>query len=396
VGPRVVVVGAGVVGAACAYHLTQLGARVYLVDQGDVGGGTSSRCDGNVLAIDKNPGYEAQLARRSQEVLSRMAPTLGDIEYRAPGSYLVLDSELEVEPAQRWAQELTESGVPCTFLDRQEVHRRLPDLARDVPGGLYTPVDATLNPLLYVQAMVAWARERGAQVYQRCTVSQLLVKGGQSQGVRLATGDTWEAEAVVVCAGVHTPALLGPLGIDLPIRARKGHLLVSAKGQRFGDVKVMEFGYLMSKFGLSRQVPPEVEAYGVALVYEPTASGNFLLGSSRQFVDVQDSLDVDVAVVRTIVRRALRFYPQMQNATLLRAYSGLRPWTPDHLPVVSPVPGVEGLYVAAGHEGDGIGLAAVTGELVAHMVMHRPPPLSLEPLSLTRFGSAGGEAQHAS
>ena len=83
---RVIVVGAGVIGAATAYYLQTAGAEVTLFDRADVGGGTSSRSDGNVLAIDKEPGYDGVLALRSQELLAQLADDLGPFEYRAPGS----------------------------------------------------------------------------------------------------------------------------------------------------------------------------------------------------------------------------------------------------------------------------------------------------------------------
>jgi glycine/D-amino acid oxidase-like deaminating enzyme len=207
--------------------------------------------------------------------------------------------------------------------------------------------------------------------------------------VRLGDGTRLEADAVVLAAGVWTPALVRELGVRLPIRPRKGHLVVAARGHRFGSVKVMEFGYLATKFGRQRAADPEAERYGVALVYEPTMSGNFLLGSSREFVGFDTT--PDMAVARAIVRRALRFYPTMRNASALRVYAGLRPWTPDHRPVIGPVDAVPGLVVAAGHEGDGVGLSAVTGALVRDVLHERGPLVDLDPLRWDRFAGVGWE-----
>lgn len=387
---RAIVVGGGVIGSACAFYLTRAGARVTLVEAGALGSGTSSRCDGNVLAIDKNPGYDARMTLLSQALLHELSAVLGDMEYRRPGSYLVCDGDDEVEPARRWVEDNRASGLWLSFLDRAALHARLPDLAEDVPAGLYCASDATLNPLLYVARLAAWAREQGAAVRPLTRVERVRVEDGRAVGVELAGGERLAADAVVVAAGVWTPALLEPLGLALPIRPRKGTLLVSARGPRFGDVKVMEFGYLMNKFGQGRRATPEMERYGVALVYEPTTSGNFLLGSTREFAGEDTTVSVDVA--RAIARRALRFYPGMARATMIRAYAGLRPWTPDHLPAVSAAPGLPGLFVAAGHEGDGIGLSAVTGALIADLVLERPPCLDPGPLDLARFAGGGAAA----
>ncbi len=386
---RVVVVGAGVIGAAITFVLSRAGVPVTLVDRGPLGGGTSSRCDGNVLVIDKDPGYQGALARLSQDLLHAWAGELGDIEYRRPGSYLALAGEDEVEPARTWVADQRREGLDFSYLDAAATHRVMPDLAADVPGSIYSPTDSTLNPLAYVAGLVAKSRHAGAETRPHTPVAAVATGGGRVAGVHLEDGSILAADVVVVAAGVWTPSLLEPLGVAVPIRPRRGHLVVSTKGPRFGDVKVMEFGYLMAKFGRERVVPADVDRYGVALVYEPTRAGNFILGSSREFVGFDTTPDPDV--LRAIVRRALRFYPAMAEATVLRGFAGLRPWTPDHLPVVGWVPSVPGLLVAAGHEGDGIGLAAVTGKLVADLVLEQPPPLAMDPLAVDRFATEASQ-----
>lgn len=381
--PSVLVVGSGVVGAAAALSLAEAGARVTVVDRGPLGGGTSSRCDGNVLVIDKDPGYQSELALLSQDILRSWAPSLGNIEYRRPGSYLALGGDEEEGPARAWVEEQCAAGLRFRYLDRAETHTVMPDLAPDVPGSVYAPSDSTLNPLAYVAGMLAQSRRLGAVTRPHTAVEGLATEGGRVVGARLAGGDVLAADVTVLAAGVWTPDLLAPLDVRVPIRPRRGHLIVSAKGPRFGDVKVMEFGYLMAKFGRERVAPPDVERYGVALVYEPTLSGNFVLGSSREFAGFDTT--PDPRVLATIVRRALRFYPAMAAATVLRGFAGLRPWTPDHLPVVSRVDRLPGLVVAAGHEGDGVGLAAVTGRLVRALVLDEEPALDVAPLRVDRF-----------
>ncbi|MCK4682813.1 FAD-binding oxidoreductase, partial [Candidatus Bipolaricaulota bacterium] len=86
-----------------------------------------------------------------------------------------------------------------------------------------------------------------------------------------------------------------------------------------------------------------------------------------------------------MARRALRFFPTIRDIHIIRSYAGLRPHTPDHLPIVSPVPAVPGLYIAAGHEGDGIGLAPITGKLMSEMITGEPTSIATEPLKLDRF-----------
>lgn len=390
--PSVLIIGAGVIGAAAAYYLSQCGLSVTLVDGGDVGGGTSSRSDGNILAIDKDPGFDSRMALVSQDLLRHLAATLRPIEYRAPGSYLACDNVEEAEAAREWVRRQAAEGLPFQFLDGDAIHRVLPQLASDIPAGVYCASDATLNPLAYTARLVQAAQELGARVLPRYPVARLWVADGGVRGAELVDGQRLSADITVVAAGVWTPMLARDVGLDVPIRPRKGHLLVSARGPLFGQAKVMEFGYLMSKFGRPRQVDDDLAAAGVALVYEPTASQNFLLGSSREFVG--EDTDPDPRVAALIARRALRFYPGMSHARVIRTYAGLRPWTPDHFPIVSRVAQVPGLILAAGHEGDGIGLAAVTGVVVRNLVLEEDPIVDVTPLRWDRFED-GPTASHA-
>ena len=174
------------------------------------------------------------------------------------------------------------------------------------------------------------------------------------------------------------------LDVDIPITPRKGHIIVGARQQPIMMRNVMEFGYLMNKFGRNRIVDERTEKHGVAMVLEPTESQNFLIGSSRQFVGYDGRIDINV--VETMARRALRFYPKMDDFTLIRTYTGFRPWTEDHLPIVSEVNEVPGFYIAAGHEGDGISLATVTGKLVQEMIAGKTETvIPIEPLRFDRF-----------
>jgi len=149
------------------------------------------------------------------------------------------------------------------------------------------------------------------------------------------------------------------VGGELPLRPRKGHILVTAKVPGMVHHPLLEGGYVST-------VQSATEDLQVALVAEPTASGTLLLGSSRQSVGFDRS--VSMTVVGAIAARAVRFLPALAQVPVIRSYAGLRPWSPDHLPLIGPWAQVPGFYVAAGHEGAGIGLAPVTGRLITDWI----------------------------
>src|SRR5699024_10921507 len=157
------------------------------------------------------------------------------------------------------------------------------------------------------------------------------------------------AQKVVNAAGVWAPFIGEMVDIDIPIVPRKGHILVASREKPVMFRNMMEFGYLMNKFGRERIADERTSTHGVATGMERDESTYFVLGSIRQFVGYDSSIDIQV--VQTIDKRAVRFFPKMDDFKIIRSYTGLRPFTKDHLPIVSAVEEVPGFYIAAGHEG---------------------------------------------
>src|SRR5699024_10990522 len=130
---------------------------------------------------------------------------------------------------------------------------------------------------------------------------------------------------VVNAAGVWAPFIGELLNIEIPIVPRKGHIMVGDRQEPDMMRNVMEYGYLMNKIERERIADEQTLEHGVALVLEPTESQNFLLGSSREFVGYDDRVDINV--VETMAKRALRFFPKMDDFNMIRTYTGFRPWT---------------------------------------------------------------------
>ncbi|EEL51974.1 MULTISPECIES: NAD(P)/FAD-dependent oxidoreductase [Bacillus cereus group] len=379
----VLIIGGGIIGSAIAYYVSKCGREVTLLERGELASGTSSRCDGNILAIDKDPGFDSQMSLESQKLVDQLAKELRhSFEYRAPGSILVCESEEEMIAAEKWVKRQKDAGLPFRMLDRQDIRQESPYFADDLLGGLECATDSTVNPYLLSFSLLDEAKRQGTDVHLHTEVRSIQ-KDGTGVFVVETNKGTFTANKVVNAAGVWSPLIGEMLDVKIPIQPRKGHIIVASRQEPVGTRKVMEFGYLISKFGGKRHVDEETEKYGVALVFEPTESQNFLIGSSRQFVGFQTK--VDTSVIKCIAKRAIRFYPKMADMLLIRTYAGLRPWTADHLPIISHVEEVPGFYIAAGHEGDGISLAAITGKLIAEMIEEKKTTVPIESLSHNRF-----------
>lgn len=127
---------------------------------------------------------------------------------------------------------------------------------------------------------------------------------------------------------------------------------------------------------------PELEKYGVSFTIEPSDGHNVLVGSSRNFAGFE--LNTEIEIIHTIAKRAIRFYPILKGVNCIRAYAGVRPFIADHLPLISGVERVPGFYIAAGHEGDGISMAPMTGRLVSELLSGDKPYMDLAPFNYDR------------
>lgn len=379
----IVIVGGGIIGGAIAYYCAKAGLEVTVLEKNELASGTSSRCDGNILAIDKDPGFDSQMSLVSQQLVHELDQELEiKFEYRNPGSILVCESELEMVAAQQWVTRQQEAGLDFKMLDRADLRNESKFFADDLYGGLECKTDSTVNPYMLTFSMFHSAEKMGAKIRKHIEVKN--IKKQPDGTFLIETNESiMTANKVINACGIWAPVVGQMLGVEVPIKPRKGHIIVASRQQPVGLRKVMEFGYLISKFGGERIVDADIEKYGVALVFEPTEAQNFLIGSSRQFVGFDTKVNHDV--VKMIARRAVRFYPKIADMSIIRTYAGLRPWTEDHLPIICEVEEVPGFYIAAGHEGDGISLAAVTGKLVQELLQHKDTCIPTEPVSINRF-----------
>ena len=353
----VVVIGGGIVGAACAYYLTAAGLDIHLVERYFPASGTSRACDSLILLWDKAPGPELALGQASAALWAELAKTLDfDFEYARSGTVLLAENGTAMVSGQAKAETMSEAGVRAEVLDSTGLRSLEPNLASDLAGGVFFPDDAQIDARRATLALISAARQRGLTLHPNAEVTAIRqAPGGRVSGVVTQAGEI-ATDTVVCAAGVWSNRVAQLVGVELPIRPRKGHILVTAKVPALIHHPLLEGGYVST-------VQSAGEGLQAALVAELTTSGTLLLGSSREFAGFDRS--VSLPVVQAIAGRAVRFLPALAGKGVIRSYAGLRPWSPDHLPLIGPVESVPGFYVATGHEGAGICLAPITGQLIA-------------------------------
>lgn len=375
--PDVVVIGGGIIGAACGYYLAREGLSVHLLERSFLASGTSGACEGNLLSWDKELTKELPFGQRSFQLWRELVDELEiDFEYQPKGSVMVAENEQSLAAVEQKVRELAAAGVPGQMLDPQQLHQEEPALADDLVGGALFPEDGQVEPRCATSALAEGGRRHGLVVRQNCPVKRIaLSPDGRVEAVETVSGRIPTA-AVVIASGVWSREVAATVGVDVPVHPRKGQIVVVEKAPYLFRRKLSEAGYTAA-------VESSAAALQVAMVVESTRSGTLLLGSSRELVGYDRSVSLKVAAA--ITARALRFFPSLSGLRAIRNYAGLRPFSPDHLPIIGPLSGVEGLYVATGHEGAGIGLAPATGRLISQWVTKRPLDFPAEWFHPDRF-----------
>ncbi|WP_432124178.1 NAD(P)/FAD-dependent oxidoreductase [Streptomyces sp. C10-9-1] len=360
---RVVVVGAGIVGAACAFHAAAAGLDVTVLDRGPVGAGTTSRGEGNILLSDKRPGPELELARLSRELWDEAGAELGPhtVELQAKGGLVVASTPGALAELQVFATRQSAAGVRT---ERVGCARDLePHLAPGLPGGVHYPQDAQVQPVLAAAGLLGAARRRGARARTGEAVAPVTGRGGRIRGVRTADGAVLPADAVVNAAGTWGGEVGRRLGAPVEILPRRGFVLVTQPLPPMIRHKVYSADYVAD-------VASDSAGLETSCVVEGTRAGTILIGASRERVGFDTAMDP--AVVAALAAGACRLFPFLRTTQVIRTYRGFRPYCPDHLPVVGPDPRVPGVVHACGHEGAGVGLAPATGALVTAHLLGRP------------------------
>lgn len=359
------IIGGGIVGAACAYELGGAGLRVAIVEERGIGSGATNAGMGHLVVLDDS---EAQFAlsryslERWRAISSQLPP---DCDYWQCGTLWVAANEQELRLAREKSGRYAGGGVNAELLDAKQMAEHEPNLRTGLAGGLLIPGDATAHPSSVARYL---AERSGAKLIARRAVR--LVDGE----ARLSDGSTLSAGAIINATGMAA-ALLTP---GLPIRARKGHILVADPGPGFARHQVVELGYVKSTHA--------EEGDSVAFNVRQNRNGELLIGSSRQYG--AEAPGVEPEILERILAHASEYMPALARARQLRSWAGFRAGTPDGLPLIGPCAGFERVFAATGHEGLGATTSLATACLIADQILGRASEIDAAPYRPSRFSNA--------
>lgn len=364
----VVIVGAGIIGCACARECALAGLRVAIVEGGVPAGGASAAGMGHVVVMDDSSAQLALTAYSRGLWSEDLAAMPASVEYQDRGTIWIAADEEEMAEVRAKQKTYAQAGIASQVLDAAEVSRREPNLRKGLAGGLLVPDDVIVYPPAAAGFYLAEAERQGATLYRSRAVSASHFQ------VALADGTRLEAKYIVLAVGTDCSLLPA-----LPVKKRKGHLVITDRYPGFVQHQLVELGYLKS----AHKVAEDSVAFNV----QPRQTGQLLIGSSRQYGD--DDPKADPTILRRMLDRAASYMPGLASLSALRVWTGFRAATVDKLPLIGPAGPLaddHSLWLAVGFEGLGITNAPGAARLLVDAILGRESAIDATPFLPARLG----------
>ncbi|TDB43306.1 NAD(P)/FAD-dependent oxidoreductase [Photorhabdus khanii] len=360
--PDVIIVGAGIIGAACAYQLVQDGLSVAVIDDG--GKGATQAGMGHLVCMDDNPA-ELALSSYSLDIWRTFTPHMPEnCAWRGCGTLWLADADDEMKLAEEKSARLATYGIENIPMTATQIHQMEPMVRAGIAGGLCVPGDG----IIYAPNVVHWFLAAGNEKIQ-------FIKGQvhalEPQTVVLRDGTKYCAPRILLANGLWSTHLLP----ELPIAPKKGQLAITDRYPTCITHQLVELGYSASAHA------PDGTSTAFNVQARPT--GQLLIGSSRQFHNEKPT--IDLALLRSMLQRALHFLPQLGQMNILRCWSGFRAATPDGLPLLGQHPDYDWLWLAVGHEGLGVTTAPGSARIISALMLNRKTEIDPSPYQPARF-----------
>jgi len=239
-----------------------------------------------------------------------------------------------------------------------------------------------VNPINLTLGFAMAAKRNHAKIVTRVKVLDILTKNNTVTGVATTKGN-FKADLVVNAAGSMAGLISKMVDIHMPIKPRRGQIVVTHAGK-----SILKHCLISAKYIAAKYDPALAGKSGQGISMEQTENGNLLLGSTREFVGFNK--ENTLPGIREIIKQTATILPALNQFQVIRTFAGLRPYTPDGLPILGPVQSLDGFIMAAGHEGDGIALSPITGDLMSQLLLGKDPDISLDPFSPDRFNGKDG------
>jgi sarcosine oxidase subunit beta len=382
-----IVIGGGIIGLSCGYYLSREGKRVLVLEKGEPGCGASGSCDDMILFQSKKPGVLLEMTFLSRDLYRTLEAELDmKVEFQNLGGMILIENEAHLAIMEDFVTRQRACGLSVEMLDRREALRRQPCAGPSIVASTYCPDDSQANPFKVMAAFRAAGERKGMRLRKRAAVTATCPLPGGGWEVATET-ERYRADLVVNAAGAWAAQLAAQIGLELPIVPRRGQILVTEAVGLPGETNVWSSEYIVSKLRPDMAGRDErSRRLGLGFAFSRTWHGNYLIGSTRENVGFDKRTTGEA--LDAVAAKAVELFPVLGQVHVVRSFSGLRPACVDGKCILGESPRHPGYFIAAGHEGDGIALAPVTGKFLADLVCGRRTELDLTELHPGRFCDA--------
>lgn len=378
-----IVIGGGIIGLSCAYQLAKVGKKVLVLEREDIGSGTSGACDHMILLQSKAPGLPLKLAMSSLEIYREWQTELDqDIEFATRGGMILIDKPEHLPVMQDFVSRQRSIGLNVEIIDKKDVRKRQPWISDRVIASTYSPDDSQVNPFKVLFALVQAGSKFGVKVLRNAKVVGLEKKSDFWE-VKICSGEVFCSETIINAAGVWSREIALLVDLNIPIRPKRGQIIVTESIDEIGETDAWDANYIISKHISHLERDELSKRLGLGFAMSRTHSGNYLIGSTREYVGFDRNTTYEA--FQAITKRAVELFPIFSKVRIIRSFAGLRPACEDGKYVIGEDPSNPGFFVATGHEGDGIALAPITGKLISDLICGRKPAFDIEEINPSRF-----------
>ena len=365
----IVIVGGGVIGCAIAYYLRKAGREVMVVDQGEIGAQASSAAAGLLAPLGSldGPGPLADFLLASYSMLPELVAELEEasgiaMEYERTGALRIVRDPKNIANLRKRMREWQPLGLEMQWLTGEEARQREPLLASDVCAAIYAPGESQIKAPLVVKAFAQGAANLGASFHSHTEILGVWGLDNRVTGVYTAQGEMITCEHLVVASGAWAAQCGTWFDFPLPVSPQRGQILALKQPAQ----------------------PLRHILFGEAIYLAPKQNGTVVVGATKEEVGFDKHLTA--GGIGWLLNTAIRLVPQLDRCTIDQMWAGLRPYTPDHLPILGTIPHWENVTLAVGHGSVGIMLSAITGKSIAELVVTGRTPEIIRAFAGERFG----------
>ena len=390
----VIVIGGGIMGLASGWYLSKSGKRVLVLEKGEFGSGASGACDDMILLQSKKPGLTLDMAFESLAMYQTLGNELDtDLELQTLGGMIMIESQKHLQIMEEFVDSQRRCGLDVEIVSRKELRKRQPHVNEIFIASTYSSTDSQVNPFRVMYGYQKAGQKLGMELRRRTEVRAIEQSGSGSWIVEDAQDGRYKAEVVLNAAGAWAPLIGRMVDVEIPIVPKRGQLIITEEVPPIGETNAWSAEYIVTKLKPELAQPREegLEEMGLGFSFSRTSDGNYFIGSTREEVGYDKGTTYEA--LRAEAAQAMEFFPILKHVHIIRHIAGLRPACHDGKPIIGEHPERPGFFTAAGHEGDGIALAPVTGKIISQLICGEKPLIDVEELSPGRFSKTGAETE---